>query len=144
MIYVDDAAILAAAAAIRYAAIDRTCCYWPDQKTKESDIGHTVMLAWIAPARAAPYTVRGPMTAAKAKRDLGRDLNQVKVTDTHWRIEGYDIYIFAHWEGTHTSRGANIERDGTWITQVGGISEARGWIRKQVGKESCGPGSAER
>ncbi len=39
------------------------------------------------------------------------------------------------WEGTHTSRGADIERDGTWITRVGGISGARGWIRKQVGKE---------
>ncbi len=75
------------------------------------------------------------MTAARPKRDLGRGLSQAKVADDHWRIEGYDVYTFAHWEGTHTSRGADIERDGTPITRVGGISEARGWIRKQVGKE---------
>jgi hypothetical protein len=75
------------------------------------------------------------VTAAKPKRDLGTGLNQAKVADNHWRIEGYDACTFACWEGTHTSRGANIERDGTWITQAGGISEARGWIRKQVGKE---------
>jgi hypothetical protein len=56
------------------------------------------------------------MTAAEPKRDLGRGVNQAKVADNHWRIEGYDVYTFAHWEGTHTSRGVNIERDGTWIT----------------------------
>ena len=67
-----------------------------------------------------------------AKRDLGRDLNQAKLGPDHWRIEGYDVYPFAHWEGTHTSRGANIERDGQHITQVGNLSEARGWIRTQV------------
>jgi hypothetical protein len=44
------------------------------------------------------------------------------------------VYPFAHWEGTHTSRGANIERDGQHIAQVGSLSEARGWIRRQVGK----------
>jgi 5'-deoxynucleotidase YfbR-like HD superfamily hydrolase len=38
--------------ATRFAAIDRTCCYWPDQVTRESDTDHTVMLAWVAPALA--------------------------------------------------------------------------------------------
>jgi hypothetical protein len=76
------------------------------------------------------------MTATKPKRDLGNDLNQVKVPDAveHWVIEGYDVYPYAHWEGTHTSRGANIERDGTHITHVRNLSEARGWIRQQAGK----------
>jgi 5'-deoxynucleotidase YfbR-like HD superfamily hydrolase len=36
-----------------FAAVNRTCCYWPDQVTPESDSDHTVMLAWIAPAVAA-------------------------------------------------------------------------------------------
>lgn len=40
-----------------------------------------------------------------------------------------------HWESTHTSRGADIERDGTLVTRIAGSSEARGWIRKQVGKD---------
>lgn len=39
--------------AVRFAGIDRTCCYWPDQVTRESDTDHTVMIAWIAPALAA-------------------------------------------------------------------------------------------
>jgi putative hydrolase of HD superfamily len=39
--------------AVRFAGIDRTCCYWPDQATRESDTDHTVMIAWIAPALAA-------------------------------------------------------------------------------------------
>lgn len=72
-----------------------------------------------------------------SKRDLGKGLDQVKVATVpvdHWVIEGYDVYPFACWEGTHTSRGANIERDGTHVIQVGSLSEARGWIRKQVGK----------
>lgn len=73
-------------------------------------------------------------TASTAKRDLGKGLDQAKVAGNHWRIEGYDVYPFACWEGTHTSRGANIERDGQHITQVGNLSEARGWIRKQAGK----------
>jgi hypothetical protein len=72
---------------------------------------------------------------ANAKRDTGKGLDQAKVADGHWRIEGYDVYPFAHFEGTHTSRGADIERDGSPVTRVGGISEARGWIREQVGKE---------
>ena len=72
------------------------------------------------------------------KRDLGKGLDQVKVEDVveHWKIEGYDVYPFANWEGTHTSRGANIERDGQHIIQVGNLSEARGWIREQTGKQS--------
>jgi hypothetical protein len=76
------------------------------------------------------------MTAAKPKRDLGKDLDQVKVDDVveHWKIEGYDVYPFASWEGTHTSRGANIERDGIDIIQVRNLSEARSWIRQQAGK----------
>jgi len=74
--------------------------------------------------------------SSTAKRDLGKDLDQVKVDDVveHWKIEGYDVYPFACWEGTHTSRGANIERDGTHITQVASLSAARGWIRQQAGK----------
>lgn len=74
------------------------------------------------------------MNNAKPKRDLGKGLDQTKVADNHWRIEGYDVYPFANWEGTHTSRGADIERDGQFITRVGGISEARGWIREQVAR----------
>lgn len=38
--------------ATRFAGINRTCCYWPDQRTPESDTDHTVMLAWVAPALA--------------------------------------------------------------------------------------------
>lgn len=38
--------------ALAFAAINRTCVYWPDQVTPESDTDHTVMLAWIAPALA--------------------------------------------------------------------------------------------
>jgi hypothetical protein len=57
------------------------------------------------------------------------------VADSQWCIEGYDVYTFAHWESTHTSRGADIERDGTLVTRIAGTSEARGWIRKQVGKD---------
>ncbi len=77
------------------------------------------------------------MTGERAKRDLGKGLDQVKVDDAveHWKIEGYDVYPFAHWEGTHTSRGAGIERDGQFVTQVGSLSEARGWIREQAGKQ---------
>ena len=76
------------------------------------------------------------MTAAKPKRDLGRDLDQAKVDDVveHWKIEGYDVYPFAHWEGTRTSRGANIERGGQHVGQVASLSAARGWIRQQTGK----------
>jgi hypothetical protein len=78
------------------------------------------------------------MTTAKGHRDLGKDLNQVKVDDVveHWKIEGYDVYPFASWEGTHTSCGANIERDGTHIIQVRNLSAARTWIRQQAGKAS--------
>lgn len=39
--------------ATRFAAVNRTCCYWPDQVTPESDTDHTVMLGWVAPALAA-------------------------------------------------------------------------------------------
>lgn len=48
-----DAATELGGLAIRFAAINRTCCYWPDQETPESDTDHTVMLAWIAPPLAA-------------------------------------------------------------------------------------------
>jgi hypothetical protein len=74
--------------------------------------------------------------SSNARRDLGKDLDQVKVDDVveHWKIEGYDVYPFASWEGTHTSRGANIERDGTHIIQVANLSAARRWIRQQAGK----------
>jgi hypothetical protein len=91
---------------------------------------------------------------AKPKRDLGKGLDQAKVEDVveHWKIEGYDVYPWSSWEGTHTSRGVNITGvsvqdcpvgteiaegvvwlgDGT--VQVRNLSAARGWIRKQVGK----------
>jgi hypothetical protein len=74
---------------------------------------------------------------SNSKRDLGKGLDQHKVEDVveHWKIEGYDVYPFANWEGTHTSRGANIELDGTHIIQVGSLSAARQWIREQIGQE---------
>jgi hypothetical protein len=31
--------------------------------------------------------------------------------------------------------GANIERDGTRIVQVGDLSAAHGWMREQTGKQ---------
>lgn len=69
-----------------------------------------------------------------SRRDLGKDLDQIKVEDVveHWKIEGYDVYPYASWEGTHTSRGANIVRDGQHIIRVGSLSEARQWIREQI------------
>lgn len=72
------------------------------------------------------------------KRDLGKGLNQVKVDDVveHWRIEGYDVYPFANWEGTHTSRGANIYRDGEFVSQEANLNAARQWIRQQVSREA--------
>jgi hypothetical protein len=75
--------------------------------------------------------------STKTTRDLGKGLDQVKVSSDHWKIEGYDVYPFANWEGTHTSRGAHIERNGDHIIQVGSLSEARGWIRQQTGKQSA-------
>jgi hypothetical protein len=73
---------------------------------------------------------------AKPKRDMGGDLDQAKADDVveRWKIEGYDVYPFASWEDTHTSRGANIVRDGQHVTQVANLSAARGWIRQQAGK----------
>lgn len=47
-----DAVTVLGGLATAFAAINRTCCYWPDQATPESDTDHTVMLAWIAPALA--------------------------------------------------------------------------------------------
>jgi hypothetical protein len=79
-----------------------------------------------------------------SKRDLGSDLSQGKVGPDHWVIEGYDVYPFAHWEGTHTSRGANIECDGEHVTQVGSLSEARGWIREQISKGPLPAGPDDR
>jgi hypothetical protein len=38
-------------------------------------------------------------------------------------------------ESTHTSCRADIERDGTLVTRIAGISEAPGWIRKHVAKD---------
>jgi hypothetical protein len=89
------------------------------------------------------------------KRDLGKGLDQRKVEDVveHWKIEGYDVYPWSCWEGTHTSRGVNITgvpvpadcQVGTEIAegvlyvgdgtvQVRNLSAARAWIREQVGK----------
>jgi hypothetical protein len=72
--------------------------------------------------------------ATSPKRDTGKGLDQVKVDDVveHWKIEGYDVYPYASWEGTHTSRGANIVRDGEHITRACNLSEARAWIREQT------------
>jgi hypothetical protein len=67
-------------------------------------------------------------------RDLGKGLNQEKIASDHWRIEGYDVYVWACWEGTHTSRGANIYKDGELVERVRLLSAARAWIRGQVGK----------
>jgi hypothetical protein len=68
-----------------------------------------------------------------AKRDLGKGLGQQKITPGHWVIEGYDVYPWSCWEGTHTSRGAEIRKNGeTVVSDAGGISEARQWIRKQI------------
>jgi hypothetical protein len=77
---------------------------------------------------------------ANGTRDLGKGLEQEKVADdskfqgwdSHWKIEGYDVYTFAHWEGTHTSRGAVIKKDGQPVERVGSLSEARQWIRQQI------------
>lgn len=91
------------------------------------------------------------------KRDLGKDLNQEKVGPGHWKIEGYDVYPWSCWEGTHTSRGVNIHgatvQDcpvgseiaegvvylGDSTVQVGTLSEARGWIREQLAKDNDQP-----
>ena len=79
--------------------------------------------------------------ATGAKRDSGKGLDQVKIpTDgfagynSHWRIEGYDVYLTSAWEGTHTSRTAEIKKDGVTVETVRLLSDARAWIRKQVGK----------
>lgn len=82
-----------------------------------------------------------------AKRDLGKGLDQVKVSHdgdyTHWRIEGYDVHVTVCWEGTHTSRLAVIKKDGQEVTRESGISAACVWIREQVGKQ-VGPARKER
>jgi putative hydrolase of HD superfamily len=39
--------------AMQFARIDRTACYHPGGKRKETDADHTVMLGWLAPALAA-------------------------------------------------------------------------------------------
>jgi hypothetical protein len=75
------------------------------------------------------------VTRERTKSDLGKGLDQVKVSGDHWKIEGYDVYTFANWEGTHTSRGAVIEKDGQTVARESGISAARGWIREQTGKQ---------
>lgn len=74
-----------------------------------------------------------------AKRDSGKGLDQVRLGSTpqgygHWRIEGYDVYLSSAWEGTHTSRSADIEKDGESVQSVRLLSDARAWIREQVGK----------
>jgi len=76
---------------------------------------------------------------AAAKRDLGKGLTQQKIAEQgpeHWVIEGYDVYPWSCWEGTHTSRGAHIEKNGepVEVSPVGSISEARQWIREQIGR----------
>ena len=68
------------------------------------------------------------------KRDSGKGLRQLRNTPSHWTIEGYDVYIGHAWEGTHTSRWANIEKDSVHLDQVRTLSDARAWIREQVGK----------
>lgn len=75
-----------------------------------------------------------------AERDTGKGLDQVKVPTsqwagyTHWRIEGYDVYVSSAWEGTHTSRTARIDKDGETVESLRLLSDARAWIRQQVGK----------
>jgi|HubBroStandDraft_3_1064219.scaffolds.fasta_scaffold326134_1 hypothetical protein len=72
-------------------------------------------------------------------RDGGKGLTQAKAADGHWIIEGYDVYPYAHWEGTHTSRGAHIEKDGARVHHAGDMSDARRWIRTQTGKPRSQP-----
>lgn len=52
---VTDAVIYLAELALRFGKIDRTACYHPDKRTRESDSDHTVMLGWIGCALAARY-----------------------------------------------------------------------------------------
>jgi putative hydrolase of HD superfamily len=50
-----DALMHLADLAMAFGKIDRTACYHPDQKTKESDSDHTVMLGWLACAIATRW-----------------------------------------------------------------------------------------
>lgn len=52
---VTDALVHLGELAMAFGRIDRTACYHPDQKTKESDTDHTVMLGWLACALAARF-----------------------------------------------------------------------------------------
>ncbi|MGP4104554.1 hypothetical protein [Nonomuraea sp. KM90] len=60
---------------------------------------------------------------------------QLQVGRISLKDRGLRRLPFACWEGTRTSRGANIERDGTQIIQVGSLGESRGWIQEQTGKQ---------
>jgi 5'-deoxynucleotidase YfbR-like HD superfamily hydrolase len=90
---VDTAAALADAVtelgglALRFAAINRTCVYWPDRKTPESDTDHTVMLAWIAGALAAllrpdldPYVVTTRAVWHDAVEAFAGDTSTLRIT----------------------------------------------------------------
>jgi hypothetical protein len=72
------------------------------------------------------------------ERDGGKGLNQHQVEDpmrVHWVIEGYDVYPWSCWEGTHSSRGAHIDLNGVEVHAANSMSAARAWIREQTGKE---------
>jgi putative hydrolase of HD superfamily len=50
-----DALIHLGELAMAFGEINRTACYHPDQRTKESDTDHTVMLGWLACAFASKF-----------------------------------------------------------------------------------------
>ena len=52
---VTDALVHLGELAMAFGKIDRTACYHPDRRTKESDTDHTVMLGWLACAIAARW-----------------------------------------------------------------------------------------
>lgn len=55
--------------ALEFGLIDRTACYHPDRRTRESDTDHTVMLTWVAPALADllyPHRLDAALVAAFA------------------------------------------------------------------------------
>jgi len=66
------------------------------------------------------------------KQDRGKGLDQRKIAPGHWRIEGYDVYPWSCWEGTHTSTGAPVKKDGATVFDARNITEARRWIRQQI------------
>lgn len=82
------------------------------------------------------------MTTTTASRDNGKGLDKKRVGTTpqgysHYQVEGYDVIVGSAWEGDHTSRWADIEKDGETVEQVRLLSDAYAWIREQTGKQNA-------